>query len=82
VPLGIWVRLELLLDQAEAGMAAAAPRSFRLAVTVPGQPEKVFDALPYMDVQFRELHWFGFCAADRPGGVYYVDNLRLEAALP
>jgi hypothetical protein len=82
VPLGIWVRLELLLDLAEAGMAAAAPRSFRLAVTVPGQPEKVFDALPYMDVQFRELHWFGFCAADRPGGVYYVDNLRLEAALP
>jgi len=35
-----------------------------------------------LDPEFRELSWFGFCAADRPAGVYAVDNLRLEAVAP
>lgn len=79
VPPGVWVHIEVRLDLGEAGMAATAARHCRLSVAVSGQPEQVFDTVPYASPEFRELSWFGFCAADPPGGVYYVDNLRLEA---
>jgi hypothetical protein len=79
VPRGVWVHLEVLLDLGAAGMATPAARTWRLAVTVSGQPEQVFAVTPCANPEFRELSWVGFCAGDQPDGVYYVDNLRLEA---
>jgi len=82
VPAGVWVHLEVRFDLGSPGMAVAGAGSCQLTVSVQGQPGQAFEGLPYLDPEFRELSWFGFCAADRPAGVYAVDNLRLEAVAP
>ncbi|OGV74493.1 MAG: hypothetical protein A3K19_23125 [Lentisphaerae bacterium RIFOXYB12_FULL_65_16] len=78
LPLGTWVHLEFLVDLGEPGMAATAAKTYRLALTATGAPEQVFDAVPYANPAFAQVTWFGFSGAEQPGGVYFVDNLRLE----
>ena len=78
LPLGTWVHLEFLVDLGEPGMAATAAKTYRLALTATGAPEQVFDAVPYANPAFAQVTWFGFSRAEQPGGVYFVDNLRLE----
>jgi hypothetical protein len=76
IPPGAWAHLEILLDLGRPGKAAA-PKSFRLAVTIAGK-EQVFDAVPYQQSEFAHFTWFGFSSVGKPGSVFYVDNLRLE----
>jgi hypothetical protein len=78
IPNGKWVHVDVFLDLGEPGMAATAPKSYRLAITVTGEKERVFEKIPYVNPDFGQVTWFGFSAADKPGGVYYVDNIRLE----
>jgi hypothetical protein len=79
VPLGAWVQVEMRLDLGTPGMATGASPSYRLTLTPAAGAAQEFAALPYASPEFRQLSWFGFCAAEQPGGVYYVDALRLEA---
>ena len=76
IPPGQWIHLDIQLDLGQPGQAAA-PKSYRLAVTFAGK-EQVFDSLPYQHPEFSRLTWFGFSSVGKPGSVFYVDNVRLE----
>lgn len=76
LPRGQWLHLDL---QLELGQPASAAQAYRLAITVAGQPEQVYEGLPYLHAGFGQLMWFGFSSSGQPGSVFYVDNLRLEA---
>jgi len=82
VPAGAWVHVEIVFSLGSAGMAATAAGAYRLTLTVGDGAVQVFEAIPYANPAFRQVSWFGLCGADSPGGVYYVDNLRLEAVRP
>jgi hypothetical protein len=79
LPQGVWVHVEMMLDLGEPGMAAGAPKTYRLTLTPAGKAPQVFEAVPYANPEFRQVSWFGFAATDQPAGVYYVDTLRVEA---
>lgn len=80
VPAGDWVHLEVVVDLGMPG--GQTPRGARLTLSVPGRPPQTAEGIPFADAGFRELSWVGFCAADRAEGIYFVDNLRIEAAGP
>lgn len=82
VPPGKWAHLEIQLDLLPPGKAAAAPKTYRLAIGAAGETPDVFDAVPYADPQFSQFTWFGFSSVGQPGSVFYVDNLRLEVSRP
>jgi parallel beta-helix repeat protein len=71
LPVGQWVHLELT--------AATAPRSratWSLALTLPGQPPRLFRDLP-CDPQWKQLEWLGFVSNADTKSVYHIDNLTL-----
>ncbi|MBI5817858.1 MAG: right-handed parallel beta-helix repeat-containing protein [Verrucomicrobia bacterium] len=76
LPLGKWIHLDIQVDLA----AQSKTGSYRLAVTVTGEKEQVFESVPYLHPEFSQLTWFGFSSAGKPGAVFYVDNIRLENA--
>jgi hypothetical protein len=78
VPLGAWAHVEILVHLGDPAAAPAGPRTYRLAITLPGRPPQVFDMLACARAEFAEITWFGFSMGPQPGGVYYVDNLLLE----
>ncbi|NUQ61091.1 MAG: right-handed parallel beta-helix repeat-containing protein [Pirellulales bacterium] len=78
LPLGQWVHLEIRLDLGR-GEAATSP-TYRLAVTVPGRQEQVFDAVPCLHTQFGHLAWFGVSSMGGPGSVFFVDEIHVEEA--
>jgi hypothetical protein len=51
--------------------------TYRLAITVAGEKEQVFENLPYLHPEFNQLTWFGFSSSGKPGAVFYVDNIHL-----
>ncbi len=80
VPAGKWAHFEILVDLGRPGIAAAAPKTYRLAVTVAGAAEQVFEGLPYLHPEFAQITWIGFSSMGQPGSAWYVDNVRLEPA--
>ena len=74
LPLGKWIHLDIQFN-----LFNSAPRSYRLAVTVGGGKEQVFESVPYLHPEFSQLTWFGFSSSGKPGAVFYVDGIRLEA---
>jgi hypothetical protein len=79
VPPGKWTRLEILLDLGQPDRPAP-PKSYRLALTVAGGQEQVFEGIPYVHPEFKQFTWFGFSSVGKPGSVFYVDSVRLELA--
>jgi len=77
VPLGQWVRLEILIDLGKAGQDTPIAKTYRLAVTV-GDKHEVFDAIPYADSEFAKFTWFGFSSTGALESTFCVDNLKLE----
>ncbi|MCX7825431.1 MAG: right-handed parallel beta-helix repeat-containing protein, partial [Verrucomicrobiae bacterium] len=73
LPLGKWIHLDIRLD-----LSGSAPQTYRLAVAVAGEKERVFEGLPCLHSEFSRLTWFGFSSSGQPGAVFYVDNIRLE----
>lgn len=80
VPLGKWVHLEVQVDLGEPGRAA--PKTYRLSLTVAGDKEQVFEAIPFAQPEFSQLTWLGFSSTGKLGSTFYVDNVRLERARP
>ncbi|MDD4871767.1 MAG: right-handed parallel beta-helix repeat-containing protein [Kiritimatiellae bacterium] len=78
IPNGKWVHINMLVNLGEPGAASTVAKSYRLAVAVIGEKEKVFENIPCASKEFVNVTWFGFSYADRPDGVYYVDNLSIE----
>ncbi|MCX6901838.1 MAG: right-handed parallel beta-helix repeat-containing protein [Verrucomicrobia bacterium] len=74
LPLGKWIHLDIQIN-----LSNSAPQSYRLAVTVAGEKEQVFESTPYFHPEFSQLTWFGFSSSGKPGAVFYIDNIRLEA---
>jgi hypothetical protein len=77
VPPGKWAHLEILLDLGQQDRPAA-PKSYRLALTVAGGQERVFEGVPYAHPEFKQFTWFGFSSVGKLGSVFYVDNVKLE----
>ncbi len=77
VPLGKWVHLEIELDCGHTDSSSASAPTYRLAVSVPGQQEKVFADVPYLHPEFGQVMWFGFSSMGEPGSAFFVDNVRL-----
>jgi hypothetical protein len=47
-------------------------------VAAAGAPPQAFDALPYIHREFSRLTWFGFSSSGKPGGVFYLDNVKID----
>ena len=69
-----WVRIEVA-----AGLAQEASGSFDLTIALPDAEPQTFADLP-ADPECRELHWFGFVAADTEPAAIYLDNITLRPA--
>ena len=81
VPIGQWFHVEIRLNLGQAEITS--PRAaYRLAITSPGQPEQVFEEVPYLHREFGQLMWFGFSSTGEAGTVFFVDHVRLEEADP
>ena len=76
VPLGKWIHLEIHVSLGEPGRAA--PAGYRLLVTAAGRSPQAFDGLPYINREFSRLTWFGFSSGGKPGGVFYLDNVKID----
>ncbi|MBI2300673.1 MAG: right-handed parallel beta-helix repeat-containing protein [Armatimonadetes bacterium] len=74
VPLGQWVHLEVLVELSRPG--------YRLAVTVRGQPERVFDGVAYEHKEFGQIGWVGFSSMGKVGATFVVDDVVLEGVKP
>jgi hypothetical protein len=74
-PLGKWIHLDV-----RVGLSPSAQGSYRVAVAQPDGKEQVFEAIPFVHAEFRQIGWLGFSSSGEPGGVFLVDNVRLEAA--
>jgi hypothetical protein len=57
-------------------------KNYRVAITMAGRQEQVFEMIPYVQPDFAQLTWWGFSSGGKPGGVFYVDNIRLESVRP
>jgi hypothetical protein len=80
LPLGKWIHLDIQLNlaaQSKIQNLKSKIGSYRLAVTVAGEKERVFESLPYLHAEFSQLTWFGFSSSGKPGAVFYVDNIQL-----
>ncbi len=75
IPTGIWVQYQIT-----CGLGAAQNGTWNLAVTVPGQETKRFDALPLGSKDFKTLTWLGFVSNATEKTVFYVDDLKMENA--
>lgn len=73
LPLGKWIHLDIQVDLSNPALG-----SCRLAITVAGETERVFETVPHLHREFSQLTWFGFSSSGQPGAVFYVDNVRLE----
>ena len=73
LPLHQWIHFELT-----AGLGKADKQTWRLRVTIPGQPPHAFESLEYADRQFKKLNWIGFMSNAQSKAVYYLDNIRLS----
>jgi hypothetical protein len=72
VPTGQWFHVEVT--------AALGPNStgkWDLALTLPGQPVKVFKGLPCRQRDWKTIQWLGFTSAAREPTAFYLDNLEL-----
>jgi hypothetical protein len=76
IPPSQWARFDIQVVTSESG-DGKTPKPYRLAITVAGK-EQVFDGLPCDRPEFSRFTWFGFSSGGKPGGVFYVDNVRLE----
>jgi hypothetical protein len=74
LPLGKWIHLDFQLD-----LSSSASKFYRLAVTIAGEKEIVFENQPYLHPEFSHLTWFGFSSSGKPGAVFYADNIQLQA---
>ena len=72
VSTGRWVHVEI-----EARLGKGAPRVFRLTLTPPGGPARVFDNLPMSGDRFSELHWLGFSSTAAADTAIFIDNLKI-----
>ncbi|NCO93486.1 MAG: right-handed parallel beta-helix repeat-containing protein [Armatimonadetes bacterium] len=75
VPAGKWVHFEFVCP---VGKAAAG--TYDLTVTLEGGQPCKFEQLPFGHKEFRRLQWFGFISLATDTAVFYLDNLKLEAA--
>ena len=73
LPLGKWIHLDLQMN-----LSGSSPGTHRLAITVAGEKERIFESLPPLHAEFSQLTWFGFSSSGKPGAIFYVDNLRLD----
>ncbi len=71
VPAGQWVRIEVA-----CGTGPQADATWRLVVTLPGQPPQRFEGLP-CSAAFRRLNWVGFISLATAETVFYLDNIEL-----
>lgn len=71
VPAGQWVRVEVA-----CGTGVQADATWRLAVTLPGQPPRRFEGLP-CGAAFKRLNWVGFISLATAETVFYLDNVEL-----
>lgn len=76
LPPGKWIHLDIQLNLRTPSPSAVG--QYRLAVTVAGEKEQVFEHVSYLHREFSQLTWFGFSSSGKPGAIFYVDNLRLE----
>lgn len=72
VPAGQWIHVEMT-----AGLGAKANDTWDLAVTVPGQPPRVFKGMKTGKPGWKSLDWLGFCSIAKEVTTYYLDNIEL-----
>ena len=73
LPLSQWVHIEI-----DGAVGKDAPKTYTVAVTLPGQQPQQFDSIPNQGNDFRELHWLGFVSMAEQKAVFYVDNLKIQ----
>lgn len=73
LPHGQWVKFEITCP---LGSAAG---TYDLRVTAPGQPPRSFEKLP-TGKNWKALRWLGFTSAANASTVFYLDNVKLDAA--
>ncbi len=74
LPEGQWVRFEI-----EAGHGEQSRPTWRLTVTLPGEPPQTFDDLPIGSPDnYRRLTWLGFISAANADALFWIDNVRIE----
>ncbi len=69
-----WVRLEIT-----CALGDAASGKWNLKVLWPGGKSQSFNDLPY-SAEFRAINWCGWVADGTQDGVFYIDNIGLNAA--
>lgn len=72
IPSKQWVHVEI-----ETQLGKAAPHTFKLTVTPPGQPPKVVENLA-TGADFAELDWLGFISTAAADTTFYLDNLKIK----
>ncbi|MBM3498083.1 MAG: LamG domain-containing protein, partial [Armatimonadetes bacterium] len=75
VPNGTWVTIGV-----QFATGPRAPKIYALTVKPDGEPERVFADLPFPDVAFEQLTWFGISSLSIDRTLLYVDNLLLGPA--
>lgn len=73
IPLSQWVHVEI-----NGAVGKDAPKTYSVAVTLPGQQPQRFDNIPNQGNAFHELHWLGFVSLAETKAVFYIDNLKIE----
>lgn len=73
IPVNQWVHIEI-----NGAVGKDAPKTYSVAVTLPGQQPQRFDNLPNQGHDFHELHWLGFVSVAEEKVVFYIDNLKIE----
>ena len=75
LPEGQWVGFE-----ATAGLGSKADGTWRLRVTLPGQPPKEFAGLATGSPDWKTLQWLGFSSIATAQTVFYLDNIQVTDA--
>ncbi len=75
LPEGKWVGFE-----ATAGLGSKADGTWRLRVTLPGQPPKEFAGLATGSPDWKTLQWLGFSSIATQKTVFYLDNIQVTDA--
>ncbi|MBN2449116.1 MAG: right-handed parallel beta-helix repeat-containing protein [Lentisphaeria bacterium] len=82
VPEGQWCRFEMTarLGAPDPGIGEAGLAEYghwRLTVALPGQPVRVFEALPFVDPSFHDLGTVMFISLATERTVCYLDSVRI-----
>ncbi len=72
---GVWYTLQV---DFETGPGAL--KTFTLRLLEPGQPDQVFEQLPFCDEAFEKPTWLGISSTSEAATVFYLDNLLLGPA--